>query len=475
MKRLFPFIFIILCIAIVQVQTIGCANIVPPSGGPRDSLAPVPVSASPRDSATMVKEQKITITFDEFVELKEPTQKVLISPFPVKDPAIEYKLRTVIVRLKDSLLPNTTYNINFGDAIVDLNEGNILKNFQYSFSTGAFIDSNELSGKVILAETGKADSTMFALLYRKEEDSTVFKEKPMYVARVDAQGNFQFNNLPTGTFYVYALRDEDGNKKYTQGIEQFAFLDSTITVSTNTPAVQLYAFATEKERQKTTATQDNKRGLVVSSNLEGNALDILDTFRLIYTKPIRNYDISKIRLQQDSTKFITDFAIINDSIRKQLLLNYAWKTGGTYKLFLDKEYAADTSGLKSLKNDTISFRVKTEKEYGTLRIRFKELDTAAHPVLLFYNNDDVVGRYPLTGKEFYRTQFKPGTYKLGLLFDTNRNGVWDAGSYFTKPKRQPELVMPLNYSVTVKENWDNELVIEPGKPQSNSNNIPQRQ
>ena len=133
--------------------------------------------------------------------------------FAVKDPAIEYKLRTVTVRLKDSLLPNTTYNINFGDAIVDLNEGNILKNFQYSFSTGAFIDSNELSGKVILAETGNTDSTMFALLYRKQEDSTVFKEKPMYVARVDAQGNFRFNNLPAGSFYVYALRDEDGNKK----------------------------------------------------------------------------------------------------------------------------------------------------------------------------------------------------------------------------------------------------------------------
>lgn len=453
----------------------GCANIVPPSGGPRDSLPPVPVSATPKDSATMVKEQKITITFNEFVELKEPNQKVIISPYPVKDAVIESKLRTVTVRLKDSLLPNTTYNINFGDAIVDLNEGNILKDFQYSFSTGASIDSNELSGKVILAETGKTDSTMFALLYRKEEDSTVYKEKPMYVARVDGQGNFRFNNLPTGKFYVYALRDEDGNKKYTQGIEQFAFLDSTITVSTTTPAVQLYAFATEKERQKPVATQDKKTGLTVSSNLESGAFDILDTFRLIYTKPIRSYDLSKIRLQQDSTKFITDFTIVNDSVRKQLLFNYAWKSGGTYKLYLDKDYAADTAGLKSLKNDTLSFRVKTEKEYGTLRIRFKELDTAAHPVLIFYNNNQIVGRYPLTGKEFYRAQFKPGSYKLGLLFDTNRNGVWDPGDYFAKPKRQPELVQPLNYSVTVKENWDNELVVEPGKAQSNTNKAPERQ
>ena len=306
----------------------GCANIVPPSGGPRDSLPPVPVSATPKDSATMVKEQKITITFDEFVELKEPNQKVIISPYPVKDAVIEHKLRTVTVRLKDSLLPNTTYNINFGDAIVDLNEGNILKNFQYIFSTGASLDSNELSGKVILAETGKTDSTMFALLYIKEEDSTVFKEKPMYVARVDGEGNFRFNNLPTGKFYVYALRDEDGNKRYTQGIEQFAFLDSTITVSTTTPAVQLYAFATEKERQKTTATQDKKAGLIVSANLESGAFDLLDTFRLRYTKPIRSYDLSKIRLVQDSIQPVTNFSIINDSINKQLLLVNTWKHGG---------------------------------------------------------------------------------------------------------------------------------------------------
>lgn len=443
----------------------GCANIVPPSGGPRDSLPPVPVSAVPKDSSTLVKEQKITIVFDEFVELKEPTQKVIISPYPVKDPAIEYRLKTVTVRLKDSLLPNTTYNINFGDAIVDLNEGNILKNFQYSFSTGTSIDSNQLPGKVILAETGKTDSTMFALLYRKEEDSTVFKERPMYIARVDGQGNFRFNNLPTGKFYVYALRDEDGNKKYTQGIEQFAFLDSTITVSTTTPAVQLYAFATEKERQKTTATQDKKAGLIVSANLESGAFDLLDTFRLRYTKPIRSYDLSKIRLLQDSIHPITNFSIINDSINKQLLLVNTWKHGGKYDLFLDKEYAADSSGLKSLKNDTISFRVKTEKEYGSVRIRFTELDTASHPVLLFYNNDDIVGRYPLTGKEFFRQKFKPGSYKLGLLFDINRNGVWDPGDYFAKPKRQPELVQPLNNTITVKENWDNELVIEPGKPE----------
>ena len=180
----------------------------------------------------ILETQKITIIFDEFIELKSASEKVLISPFPDKQPQIEHKLKTITIRLKDSLLPNTTYTIDFGDAVVDLNEGNILKNFQYAFSTGASIDSNEIRGRIILAETGKTDSTMFAVLYNKQEDSTVAKQKPMYVARVDGQGNFRFTNLPTGAFYLYGLGDVDGNKQYNQPIEQFAFLDSPIVVST---------------------------------------------------------------------------------------------------------------------------------------------------------------------------------------------------------------------------------------------------
>lgn len=438
----------------------GCANIVPPGGGPRDSFPPVLVSATPKDSATFVKNQKITIIFDEFIELKNASEKLLISPFPDKQPQIEHKLKTITIRLKDSLLPNTTYTIDFGDAVIDLNEGNILKNFQYAFSTGASIDSNELTGRIILAETGKTDSTLFAVLYNKQEDSTVAKQKPMYVARVDGQGNFRFTNLPSGAFYVYGLGDVDGNKQYNQPIEQFAFLDSPIVVSTTTPSVQLYAYAAEKEKPRASTSQaaaDKPRGLIVTPNLEAGALDLLDSFRLRYTKPIRKFDPSKARLVIDSAQTVSDVTFLNDSIRKQIIVIAPWKAGSKYKLFLDKEYASDSSGLTAIKNDTISFRVKSEKEYGTVRVRFSALDTAAHPVLIVYaGSDEIVGRYPLTGKEFYRSMFKPGNYKLALLYDTNQNGIWDPGDYFSKPKRQPELVQPLNDPITIKENWDNE-------------------
>lgn len=445
----------------MMVQTTGCANIVPPGGGPRDSLPPVAVASIPKDSGTFVKEQKISIVFNEFVELKNANEKIILSPYPEKEPVYEYKLRTVTVRLKDSLLPNTTYNINFGDAIVDLNEGNVLRNFEFSFSTGGSIDSNSLSGKVILSETGETDSTMFALLYKKMEDSTVVKEKPVYVARVDAQGNFRFNNLPAGQFYVYALKEEDGNKRYNSPLEQFAFLDSVVNIGTTTPTVQLYAYAAEKQKPKAQSAQaDKTKGLLGAANIASGAFDFLDTFTITFPKPVRTLDVSKIKLVQDSVQTISNFTVKNDSVRKQIQIINSWKPGSKYQLFLDKGYATDTSGLAVLKVDTLAFRVKAEKEYGSLRIRFSGIDTASNPVLLFYSNKEVTGRYPFNGKEFYQKMFKPGNYTIGILYDLNKNGIWDAGDYFSKPKRQPELVQPISKEVLVKDNWDNELVID---------------
>ena len=131
-----------------------------PTGGPKDSIPPRLVSASPTLNSTNVKGNKITLTFNEYIDLKEAQTNVLISPLPKKQPSIDFKLKTVTVKLKDTLLPNTTYSINFGNAIVDNNEGNPLKDFTYVFSTGNQIDSFTLSGKVILAETGKYDSTI---------------------------------------------------------------------------------------------------------------------------------------------------------------------------------------------------------------------------------------------------------------------------------------------------------------------------
>ena len=205
---------------------IGCAQIGSPTGGPQDSIPPVLVSAYPAIRSTNFKDNKIVLTFNEYVDLQEIQTNVLVSPFPKVNPNITFKLKTVTVKLKDTLKENTTYAINFGNAIRDNNEGNPFKNFTYVFSTGNTIDSLTLNGKIVMAETGKADSTIDVLLYRNAHDSTVQSRKPDYLTKLDKEGNFTFTNLSEGHYKIYALKDGDGGKTYNSSVEVFAFYDT---------------------------------------------------------------------------------------------------------------------------------------------------------------------------------------------------------------------------------------------------------
>src|SRR5436190_8267824 len=155
MKKFLVYILTILCILKIQVLGVGCANIIAPLGGARDTIAPRLVKASPPDSSRNFKDTRITLTFSEFVNVENTRENLIVSPMPKNEPLVESHLRTVTVRLKDTLQPNTTYTLDFGKAIKDVNEGNIDKNFSYIFSTGSTFDSLTLSGKVIMAETGK--------------------------------------------------------------------------------------------------------------------------------------------------------------------------------------------------------------------------------------------------------------------------------------------------------------------------------
>src|SRR5262245_37324416 len=164
MKGLFLFFLIILSILKILVLS-GCANIVPPQGGFRDSLPPVLVKVSPADSSVNFTGRKISFAFDEYIMVENFQQNMLVSPIPKTTPTYLSRLNTVTVTLKDTLEPNTTYTLNFGDAIKDVNEGNIMKNFTYVFSTGPSIDSLMFRGNVILAETGQVDSTLTVMLH----------------------------------------------------------------------------------------------------------------------------------------------------------------------------------------------------------------------------------------------------------------------------------------------------------------------
>src|SRR5450755_338131 len=207
MKRLF--IFFLVCLAFTRYPLItGCANIVPPTGGPRDSLPPVLLIADPKMQALHVNGNKIILTFDEYIDLKEIRNNLIVSPVPKVMPTVTSHLKVINIEMRDTLQPNTTYALNFGKAVTDVNEGNVLKNFTYVFSTGDYLDSLKYSGRVIMANNGKPDSTLIVMLHTQLDDSAVEKERPRYIARLDSSGNFTFANIKPDIYRLYALNDE---------------------------------------------------------------------------------------------------------------------------------------------------------------------------------------------------------------------------------------------------------------------------
>lgn len=475
MKQVLSILFIIVVIAQFQVFTVGCANMIPPTGGPRDSLPPTLVRAAPADSTRNFTGKKIVFEFDEFIAPPENIQEnLLVSPVPKSMPNVVSKLRTLTVTLRDTLEENTTYSINFGNAIKDINEGNVLKGFTYVFTTGAQIDSLTVSGKVIIAETGKTDSTLIAVLHRSTDDSAVIKDRPRYVARVDRDGHFTFRNLPPGTFALYAFKDEGGQRKYMNRSQLFAFADSLVHTQAN-PSFTLYAYLEkEKEEEKDkkkpavpavgrpstkgpAAAQDKR--LRIETNLSNQELDLLGNLEIHFkTAPLKYFDSSKVQFTNEKYEPLTGYRLIRDTSNTKITLQYKWEPNTAYNLIVDKDFAEDTLGHKLLRSDTLTFRTKKESDYGLVRLRFLNLDLSKNPVLQFVQNDQVKFSHVFTDRNFYAKLFVPGEYDLRILFDENKNGLWDPGEFFGR-HRQPEKVMPVPRKLTIKANWDNEIDI----------------
>lgn len=468
-KIVSPLLLIIALLPSTLVQT-GCANIVPPMGGPRDSLPPNLLTVTPRDSATKFTGKKIVMEFDEFVQIDNIQENLLVSPVPKVNPLVDFKLRTVTVTIKDTLQPNTTYSIDFGNALKDINEGNVLKNFTYRFTTGEALDSLKLTGKVIIAESGKTDSTLIVMLHTSTDDSALIKEKPRYVARVDRDGNYTFNNLPGGSFALFALKDEGGQRRYLSSSQLFAFADARVSPEVSPKPMTLYAY-TEKEDDdkngksakppvpgKPAANGKKKekedKTLKFETNLGGTELDLLSQFEFKFATPLQTFDTTKVRLVNEKNEPLPNYRFIRDTSNKKVTLTYNWVQNTAYNIIYDSAFAVDTAGRSIQKHDTLSFRTKNENEYGMLRLRLLNLDLTRNPVLQFITGDQVKYASPMVSKEYYAKLFVPGEYDLRILYDDNKNGIWDPGAFFEN-RHQPEKVLPISRKITVKAKWDN--------------------
>jgi len=221
----------------------GCANRQLPQGGPRDHDPPKLLKATPANETRFFKSKVIQLDFDEFFKLTNTYTEITMSPTPTKAPDYKIRKKSLIITLKDSLEKNTTYVINFGKAIADVNESNVLKNFTYVFSTGAHIDSLSISGKVINTVTGDREKEATVMLFTLKQDSTNFgKKRPSIFTTTDTAGNFALHNLHPDNYKIYALKEKTPNKIYDNDQELIAFTTNTVHLTRDTENVELRLF-----------------------------------------------------------------------------------------------------------------------------------------------------------------------------------------------------------------------------------------
>ncbi len=199
------------------------------------------------------------------------------------------------------------------------------------------------------------------------------------------------------------------------------------------------------------------------NNIKGGEFDILDTLKFQFAARLKYFDSTQFRFTDDQFNDIAKakYRLIMDSTSKNLTLLYVWALDTKYYILANKEFAEDSLGRKLLKNDTIAFHTKRESEYGEVTLRFFNLDLSKNPVLQFIQSEGVKFSYPFKSRTFSAKLFPPGEYELRILYDDNKNGVWDPGNFFNNHK-QPEKVQPIKmpkskHRLTVKANWDNDI------------------
>lgn len=211
------------CAYVIAVLVASCARMGQPDGGWYDEVPPKVVGATPGERATKVNQQKLEIRFSEYIKVDNPTENIIFCPPQLEMPEIKATGKSVKIELKDTLMPNTTYTIDFSNAISDNNEGNPMGNYTYVFSTGEQIDTLEVSGYVLEAETLEPVKGSLVGLYSNLEDSAFTTQPMLRVGRTDGDGQFRIRGIAPGKYRIFSLMDSDGDYKLSQRGEMLGY------------------------------------------------------------------------------------------------------------------------------------------------------------------------------------------------------------------------------------------------------------
>ena len=450
------FVFCISCLIF------SCAKIVTPSGGAKDSIAPIMLKSNPEANSTNFSQKNIEIVFDEFVVLDNPMQKVLISPQISPSPEIIADLKTIKIKGLDSLKENTTYIIDFADAIKDYNEGNRLNGFSFAFSTGKNIDTMWYEGRVLDAFNLTPIANKFVLLYSNFDTSYMRSHTSDYVTRTDSNGVFRFHNLVAKDYKLLVLDDKNQNKIYDLPNEGIGFSNKVLTpyVFDSTANEKLlkqnFYYTNFVEQTSDSLMQTPKKTITDSlftiNKYEKDTVDYYKgSYQIVFKDTLSMNEFPALLINNADTLKVS-FEKKHDTLYS---LNYTLQPSTQYEIIVEK------NAITNLYNQTNrafkhKFCYSSEKDYGSLIINFKDSVSAFESCCVFYLYD-IAGklvREEKTKKGEGQVSFKnlkEGTYKVKVAIDENCNQQWDKSNF--ELQQESEKVLIFGKQIMVKRGW----------------------
>lgn len=389
-KRVGLFLFLTFLLA-------GCAKIVLPVGGPKDTTPPKIVKESPANHSTAFDSKNIKITFDEFVVLNNPNQTVIVSPPLQEKPELSISNKSVIIKLPDSLQKSTTYSIAFSETIKDFTEGNPLPIYTYVFSTGNHIDSFMLSGTLKDAVSLGAAKNVCVLLYEQDIDSLPLSVRPTYLTKTNGNGKFTFNNIKPGSYKIFALNDINNNLIYDLPTESIAFLPAPVEAWIQ-PATDTSEGNKKSERNRQTSNDEQEVQLSLFTERDSNQVlsKYINTTENLYVFPYKTdfKSFSARHLGGQELNYFQIFSNGQDSV--YWYLKEAITDTAHYEFTVDGLHL-DTVKITPFKKNAkgMGSRRRTN-EKNVLSVSLSNKENIYHPLTLHFSYPVKPGQFDIT-------------------------------------------------------------------------------
>lgn len=490
---------------------------VTPSGGLKDIDAPQVLKSKPSQNSTNFNEKSIEITFDEYINLKDINSEFIISPSNI-EAEVKKDGKKLKIELSEYPKENTTYILNFGNAISDYTENNISKDFKFIFSSGNTIDSLSLSGNILNSFTLESVKDVIICLYTDcTYDSIVYKKKPDYTVRTDETGKFRFTNLKSNKYKLFAIKEENNNKIFDSQDEEIAFSDTIINLYQNTQIFDMKIFKEKATKRKLVSkdfsyqkvelvfNKENNINLInvhpkidtiiysankdtinvyYTENTDSTGLYLeeenkIDTIKVKFAKSLKKRDINiainpiinnnkvlistydLIELNEiDSIKLFEDSIPVMFKLEKsnynKYVLNYNFDINKKYNLIIsDSAFISFQNNYNKKIKSNLNFI--NPEDYGTLSIKPLNNDSIIYELL---NDKNEVIKTNINVKgTIIHTNLSPGTYRIRMIYDSNKNRKWDTGNYLENI--QPEKIVYYNNPIKIRANWDLEIILIP--------------